>query len=178
MEPLSPATGGSVRARGRILTRYRQTTDILLMEGATPAAVDTALEQFGMAMGPYAVQDLSGLDIAYANRKRKNLKDKPGIRYIAIADRMVEDLKRLGRKTRLNEAQGQALCLAGPKRGLLHRRRADLAGDRSDHPRADRRQAQYRRFRQAVLRDERWRLWPAAVRTGRDRHQAERGCPL
>ncbi len=23
MEPLSPATGGSVRARGRILTRYR-----------------------------------------------------------------------------------------------------------------------------------------------------------
>ena len=83
----------------RILTRYRQTTDILLLEGATPAAVDTALEQFGMAMGPYAVQDLSGLDIAYANRKRKNLKDKPGIRYIAIADRMVEDLKRLGRKS-------------------------------------------------------------------------------
>ena len=83
----------------RILTRYRQTTDILLFEGATPAAVDTALEQFGMAMGPYAVQDLSGLDIAYANRKRKKLKDKPGIRYIAIADRMVEDLKRLGRKS-------------------------------------------------------------------------------
>ena len=52
-----------------------------------------------MAMGPYAVQDLSGLDIAYANRQRKGLKDEPGIRYVRIADRMVEEMKRLGRKT-------------------------------------------------------------------------------
>lgn len=83
----------------RILTRYRQTTDILLIEGALPAQVDAALEGFGMAMGPYAVQDLSGLDIAYANRRRKGLRDLAGIRYIPIADSMVEDLKRLGRKT-------------------------------------------------------------------------------
>ncbi len=83
----------------RILTRYRQTTDILLIEGALPAQIDAALEGFGMAMGPYAVQDLSGLDIAYANRQRKNLRAQPGIRYIPIADRMVEDAKRLGRKT-------------------------------------------------------------------------------
>ncbi|SEN46351.1 3-hydroxyacyl-CoA dehydrogenase [Gemmobacter aquatilis] len=83
----------------RILTRYRQTTDILLMDGALPWEVDAALEGFGMAMGPYAVQDLSGLDIAYANRQRKNLKAQPGVRYIPIADRMVEELKRLGRKT-------------------------------------------------------------------------------
>lgn len=83
----------------RILTRYRQTTDILLIEGALPAQVDAALESFGMAMGPYAVQDLSGLDIAYANRQRKGLRDKPGIRYIPIADHLVEEMKRLGRKT-------------------------------------------------------------------------------
>lgn len=84
----------------RILTRYRQTTDILLMEGALPERVDAAMEGFGMAMGPYAVQDLSGLDIAYANRQRKGLRTRAGIRYIPIADRMVEELKRLGRKTR------------------------------------------------------------------------------
>ena len=83
----------------RILTRYRQTTDILLLDGALPWEVDAALEGFGMAMGPYAVQDMSGLDIAYANRQRKNLKAQPGVRYIPIADRMVEELKRLGRKT-------------------------------------------------------------------------------
>ncbi len=83
----------------RILTRYRQTTDLMLLQGALPWTVDAAMEGFGMAMGPYAVQDLSGLDIAYANRKRKGLKDKPGIRYVPIADKMVEELNRLGRKT-------------------------------------------------------------------------------
>lgn len=83
----------------RILTRYRQTTDLMLLEGATPSQVDAAMEDWGMAMGPYAVQDLSGLDIAYANRQRKGLRHKAGIRYVRIADRIVEDLKRLGRKT-------------------------------------------------------------------------------
>ncbi|MGL5116452.1 MAG: 3-hydroxyacyl-CoA dehydrogenase NAD-binding domain-containing protein [Beijerinckiaceae bacterium] len=83
----------------RILSRYRQTTDIALIEGAQPWQVDAAMEAFGMAMGPYAVQDLSGLDIAYANRQRKNLRQQSGIRYIPIADRMVEELKRLGRKS-------------------------------------------------------------------------------
>nr|WP_112323673.1 3-hydroxyacyl-CoA dehydrogenase NAD-binding domain-containing protein [Oceanibium sediminis] len=83
----------------RILTRYRQVCDVMLIEGALPWQVDAALTGFGMAMGPYAVQDLSGLDIAYANRQRKNLRETPDIRYIPIADRMVEELKRLGRKT-------------------------------------------------------------------------------
>ncbi len=84
----------------RILTRYRQTADVALLEGALPAQVDAAMTAFGMAMGPYEVQDLSGLDIAYANRKRK--RDAGELfngRYVPIADRMVEDLKRLGRKT-------------------------------------------------------------------------------
>ncbi len=83
----------------RILTRYRQTGDILLVEGAQPEEIDQAMTDFGMAMGPYATQDLSGLDIAYANRQRKNLRAAKGIRYIPIADRMVEALGRLGRKS-------------------------------------------------------------------------------
>ena len=49
-----------------------------------------------MAMGPYEAQDLSGLDIAYANRKRQG---RGAGRYVTIADTLVEDLKRLGRKT-------------------------------------------------------------------------------
>jgi 3-hydroxyacyl-CoA dehydrogenase len=83
----------------RILTRYRQAGDVLLLEGALPWEVDAAMQDFGMAMGPYAVQDLSGLDIAYANRRRKNLKEDPAHRYVPVADRMVERLERLGRKT-------------------------------------------------------------------------------
>ena len=83
----------------RILTRYRQECDILLIEGALPWQVDAALRDFGMAMGPYEVQDLSGLDIAYANRQRQGWKTRPNFRYIPIADHLVEDLRRLGRKT-------------------------------------------------------------------------------
>ena len=83
----------------RILTRYRQICDVMLLEGALPAEVDAAMRGFGMAMGPYEVQDLSGLDIAYANRKRLGWATKPGHRYIAIADRIVDETGRLGRKT-------------------------------------------------------------------------------
>ncbi len=76
----------------RILTRYRSAMDALLLQGATPGAVDAALEGWGMAMGPYAVQDLSGLEIAFANRRRKGGANP-------VADRLVEGLGRLGRKT-------------------------------------------------------------------------------
>jgi len=84
----------------RILTRYRQTTDIVLLEGALPGDVDGAMRDFGFAMGPYEVQDLSGLDIAHANRQRLGLRDRADVRHVPIADRMVEEMGRLGRKTR------------------------------------------------------------------------------
>ncbi|TKW65589.1 MAG: enoyl-CoA hydratase [Paracoccus denitrificans] len=84
----------------RILTRYRQAADVTLLEGALPDQVDKAMVGFGMAMGPYAAQDLSGLDIAYANRKRKrDAGEAVGGRDVPIADKLVEDLERLGRKT-------------------------------------------------------------------------------
>jgi len=83
----------------RILARYRQAADVLMIEGACPKAVDDAMRGFGMAMGPYETQDMSGLDIAYANRKRQNLRARKEIRYVPIADWLVEELGRLGRKT-------------------------------------------------------------------------------
>lgn len=83
----------------RILTRYRQTTDIVMLEGSTPWQIDAAMREFGFAMGPYEVQDLSGLDIAHANRKRLGLKERADYRYIPIADRVVDELGRLGRKS-------------------------------------------------------------------------------
>ena len=83
----------------RILARYRQAVDLVMLEGACPKGIDEALRGFGMAMGPYEAQDLSGLDIAYANRKRQGLRNRTDHRYVTIADTLVEDLKRLGRKT-------------------------------------------------------------------------------
>ncbi|ABL68315.1 3-hydroxyacyl-CoA dehydrogenase NAD-binding domain-containing protein [Paracoccus denitrificans] len=83
----------------RILARYRHAADILLLEGALPAQVDAAMRGFGMAMGPYEAQDMSGLDIAYANRRRQNLRDRADHRYVPIADHLVERCRRLGRKS-------------------------------------------------------------------------------
>jgi 3-hydroxyacyl-CoA dehydrogenase len=83
----------------RILSRYRQAVDVMMLEGSCPKGIDDAMRSFGMAMGPYEAQDLSGLDIAYANRKRQDLKNRTDIRYVTIADHLVEDLNRLGRKT-------------------------------------------------------------------------------
>jgi 3-hydroxyacyl-CoA dehydrogenase len=49
-------------------------------------------------MGPFAVSDMAGLDIAWAMRKRKAPGRDPRARYADIADRLCES-GRLGRKT-------------------------------------------------------------------------------
>lgn len=71
--------------------------DALLMDGATPWEVDEALDAEGFAIGPYLAQDAVGLDLAYADRKRRAPARDPAQRYVPIADRMVEE-GRLGRK--------------------------------------------------------------------------------
>lgn len=82
----------------RILARYREAADTVVLDGATPWAVDAAMVEFGYAMGPYEAQDLSGLDIAHANRRRQDATRDPARRYIPLADQVVA-LGRLGRKT-------------------------------------------------------------------------------
>ncbi len=82
----------------RILARYREAADTLLMDGTNPWELDEAMVDFGYAMGPYEAQDLSGLDIAHANRRRQDATRDPNRRYIPIADRMVAE-GRLGKKT-------------------------------------------------------------------------------
>ncbi|MCI4666188.1 MAG: 3-hydroxyacyl-CoA dehydrogenase NAD-binding domain-containing protein [Neomegalonema sp.] len=82
----------------RILARYREAADTLLIDGATPWDIDEAMVAFGYAMGPYEAQDLSGLNIAFANRRRQDATRDPNRRYVPISDRMVNE-GRLGRKT-------------------------------------------------------------------------------
>ena len=84
----------------RILARYREAADLLLLHGATSAQIDKAMTGFGYAMGPYEAQDMSGLDIAFANRRRQDASRDPNRTYVHIADKMVE-AGRLGRKTGL-----------------------------------------------------------------------------
>jgi 3-hydroxyacyl-CoA dehydrogenase len=47
----------------RMMFPYMEQAQLLVEEGATPEQVDRALTNFGMAMGPLAVADLSGIDV-------------------------------------------------------------------------------------------------------------------
>jgi 3-hydroxyacyl-CoA dehydrogenase len=82
----------------RIYSAYRRQCEFLLEEGAYPQQVDAALETFGFAMGPFAVADMSGLDIAWRMRKSQASARDPAARYVNIPDRLCE-LGRLGKKT-------------------------------------------------------------------------------
>ncbi|MBH2010640.1 MAG: enoyl-CoA hydratase/isomerase family protein, partial [Xanthomonadaceae bacterium] len=82
----------------RIYSAYRRQCEFMLEEGAYPEQVDAALEAFGFAMGPFAVGDMSGLDIAWRMRQSQAASRDPLARYVPIADRLCE-AGRLGRKT-------------------------------------------------------------------------------
>uniref|UniRef100_UPI00261664FC 3-hydroxyacyl-CoA dehydrogenase n=1 Tax=Thiomonas sp. TaxID=2047785 RepID=UPI00261664FC len=81
----------------RMLEHYGRMAHFLVEEGASPQQVDRALEDWGMAMGPFRMSDLAGNDIGWAIRKRRYV-DKPQVRYSRLADRLCE-LGRFGQKT-------------------------------------------------------------------------------
>ncbi|WP_298852112.1 FAD-dependent oxidoreductase [uncultured Ruegeria sp.] len=82
----------------RMLAAYRREADYLLADGALPYQVDQAMRAFGMPMGPYELQDLTGLQIAWANRKRNAATRDPNERYVTIADQLCE-MERFGQRT-------------------------------------------------------------------------------
>lgn len=82
----------------RIMSAYRQEADFLIEDGASPNAVDSAMRAYGFAMGIFEMQDLAGLDIAWAMRKRRAQTRPTSERYVQIADRLCE-AGRFGRKT-------------------------------------------------------------------------------
>jgi 3-hydroxyacyl-CoA dehydrogenase len=81
----------------RMLYSYGRENQLLLLEGAAPEFIDQVLYDWGMAMGPNAVGDLSGLDVGYKIRQeRSDLPDDP--RFYRIANVLAE-LGRFGQKT-------------------------------------------------------------------------------
>ncbi len=84
----------------RIFMAYRKQMEFLLEEGCLPQQVDAALEAWGLAMGPFAVFDLTGLEIAWKTRQRQAAARDPRARYVAIPDRLCE-AGRFGAKTGL-----------------------------------------------------------------------------
>ncbi|SFP66511.1 3-hydroxyacyl-CoA dehydrogenase NAD-binding domain-containing protein [Tranquillimonas alkanivorans] len=76
----------------RILKRYRAAAEELVRQGVPVAEIDAAMRDFGLAMGPFQMQDLAGLDIAFLQREaaRKAGQDVP--------DGLSDVLVRAGRK--------------------------------------------------------------------------------
>jgi 3-hydroxyacyl-CoA dehydrogenase len=85
-------------AGNRMFQPYRREAQFLVEEGAGVEAVDQALYDFGMAMGPLATADLAGLDIGWRIRKEHPGLYKPGVRRPVAEDRLCE-LGRFGQKT-------------------------------------------------------------------------------
>jgi 3-hydroxyacyl-CoA dehydrogenase len=82
----------------RIYNAYRRQCELMLEEGALPHQIDHALVGFGFAMGPFAVSDMSGLDIAWRMRQATAGRRDPRERYPDVADTLCEQ-GRLGQKT-------------------------------------------------------------------------------
>jgi 3-hydroxyacyl-CoA dehydrogenase len=86
---------GFVANRSR--TPFNLEQGLMVEEGALPEHVDRVMVDFGYPVGPFAVNDMSGLDISYDTRKRRAAAD-PNYRGLPITDRLVE-MGRLGQKT-------------------------------------------------------------------------------
>jgi 3-hydroxyacyl-CoA dehydrogenase len=82
----------------RMFGPYRREAQFLVEEGAGIEAVDKAMYEYGMAMGPLAVGDLAGLDVGWRIRKEFKHLEKPGVRQPLAEDRLCE-MGRYGQKT-------------------------------------------------------------------------------
>jgi 3-hydroxyacyl-CoA dehydrogenase len=86
---------GFVANRSRIPFNLEQ--GLMIEEGALPHQIDKVMEDFGYPVGPFKVNDMSGLDVSYDTRKRRAAAD-PNYRGLPITDAVVE-AGRLGQKT-------------------------------------------------------------------------------
>jgi 3-hydroxyacyl-CoA dehydrogenase len=81
----------------RMIEKYGQQSLFLLDEGASPQQVDAAAQKWGLAMGPFTMGDMAGLDIGWEIRKRR-YQERPNFVYSKVGDRICEQ-SRYGQKT-------------------------------------------------------------------------------
>jgi 3-hydroxyacyl-CoA dehydrogenase len=83
-----------------MLEGYLREAEFLLLEGASPAQIDRAIEAIGMAMGPCRMIDMAGVDVAakvvLERHKADALPDDPAYRCVV---RRLHELGRHGQKT-------------------------------------------------------------------------------
>jgi 3-hydroxyacyl-CoA dehydrogenase len=79
----------------RMIFDYAREAISLAEEGIAPARIDAVMKKFGFPMGPFAMSDLSGIDVAWHIARAK---PEVSAFRTKIVDRLVE-MKRLGQKT-------------------------------------------------------------------------------
>jgi 3-hydroxyacyl-CoA dehydrogenase len=81
----------------RMIGGYSRQANLMILEGATPEQVDSVIYQFGLAMGPFAMADMVGLDLGWRARKMQGGSNEITAR---IPDALCE-LDRYGQKNGL-----------------------------------------------------------------------------
>jgi 3-hydroxyacyl-CoA dehydrogenase len=77
----------------RMVFDYVREAVALAEEGVTPSRVDSVMKRFGFPMGPFAMSDLSGLDVGLAIQRARG----EALGRTNVLERLVE-MKRLGQK--------------------------------------------------------------------------------
>ncbi len=82
----------------RMMFPYMREAQFLVEEGATPAQVDQALYDWGMAMGIFAVDDMAGIDVGWRVKQEHKHLEKRGLREPLLLEKLIA-MGRLGQKT-------------------------------------------------------------------------------
>ncbi|MEM7214301.1 MAG: FAD-dependent oxidoreductase [Pseudomonadota bacterium] len=130
----------------RMLAAYRRQADYMLIDGALPHEVDAAMREFGMPMGPYEVQDMAGLQISWANRKRQATTRDPEERYVNIGDTLCE-MERFGQRS----GKGWYIYQDGSRKGSVDPEVASIIEQASRESGIERRPFEASEIRERLL---------------------------
>lgn len=111
-------------AANRMYSTYQREGQQMLLEGVTPKQLDQAMKNWGMAMGPTAVMDMSGIDIGY-NARKQNPEPPTDPCYFRPANLLAEH-GYLGRKT------GRGFYIYDPETGQANENSQALTMIRSE----------------------------------------------
>ena len=116
----------------RMLGGYTRQAAMMILEGATPVQVDKVIYDFGLAMGPFAMSDMVGLDLGWRARKMMGGSNE-------VTARIPDELCELGRYGQKNGKgyyryeEGDRTPLPDPEAEAVIRRVAEELG----YPRKD-----------------------------------------
>ena len=112
----------------RMLEKYSRQARLVMLEGATPWQVDTALQGFGMAMGPYRMYDVVGVDLGWRSRQLAGVgRGEP----VVWLDNKLCEMGRFGQKSGhgfYKYEPGSRQAIHDPETDMMAREVAEEAG--------------------------------------------------